>query len=364
MSQDKRTSLYDIHVNAGAKIVPFAGYEMPVHYSGIVKEHMAVRNSVGVFDISHMGEFEVMGEGAFEFLQLMTLNDVSKLELGQAQYSGFCYDDGGMIDDLLVYRLPDKYMLVVNASNIEKDFEWLNSHKPDDVELINISEDTALIAVQGKNSIRVIEKLTDTNLDEIKYYRFEAGSISGKNATISKTGYTGEKGFELYLNSADAPDVWSELMSAGEEFSILPVGLGARDTLRLEMCYCLYGNDIDKTTNPLEAGLGWITKLKKGKFIGSDSLLAAKEEGIKRKLVAFEMKKKAIPRHGYNIMKNDAVIGEVTSGTFSPALQIGIGLGYVTIGNHEIGTNLIIDIRGREQSAEIIKPPFYTPTEE
>ena len=364
MSQDKRTSLYDIHVNAGAKMAPFAGYEMPIQYSGIVEEHMAVRKSVGVFDVSHMGEFEVTGEGALEFLQHMTLNDVSKLELGQAQYSGLCYEDGGMVDDLLVYRLPDKYMLVVNASNIEKDIEWLNSHKPADVELINISEDIALIAVQGKNAIRVIEKLTDTNLDEIRYYRFESGSVSGKDAILSKTGYTGEEGFELYLKSADAPNVWNDLMSAGEEFRILPAGLGARDTLRLEMCYCLYGNDIDKTTNPLEAGLGWITKLKKGKFMGSDSLVAEKEEGIKRKLVAFQMEKKAIPRHGYNIMKNDTVIGEVTSGTFSPALQTGIGLGYVTVGNHEVGTNLIIDIRGREQSAQIIKPPFYTPSGE
>lgn len=361
MSQDKRTSLYDIHVNAGAKIVPFAGYEMPVQYSGIIDEHMAVRTSVGVFDVSHMGEFEVMGEGALEFLQLMTLNDVSKLEIGQAQYSGLCYEDGGMVDDLLVYRLPEKYMLVVNASNIEKDFDWLDSHKPSEVELLNRSEETALIAVQGKNAEKVIDKLTDTNLAEIKYYRFESGSVSGKEAIISKTGYTGEKGFELYLNSDDAPGVWNDLMSAGEEFGILPVGLGARDTLRLEMCYCLYGNDIDKTTNPLEAGLGWITKLKKGKFIGSDSLQALKEEGIKRRLVAFQMEKKAIPRHGYKILRDGNPIGEVTSGTFSPALQAGIGLGYVTTGNHEVGTNLIIDIRGRDQSAQIIKPPFYTP---
>ena len=361
MSEYKKTSLYDLHVNAGAKMAPFAGYEMPIQYSGIVEEHMSVRKSVGVFDVSHMGEFEVTGDGALEFLQLMTLNDVSKLELGQAQYSGLCYEDGGMLDDLLVYRLPGKYMIVVNASNIEKDFKWLDSHKPIDVELKNVSEETALIAVQGKNSKKVIEKLTDTNLDEIKYYRFESGSISGKNALISKTGYTGEKGFELYFNSADAPDVWSELMSAGEEFGILQAGLGARDTLRLEMCYCLYGNDIDNTTSPLEAGLGWITKLKKGKFIGSDALKAQKEEGIKRRLVAFQMEKKAIPRHGYEILKNENVIGEVTSGTFSPVLQTGIGLGYVTAENHEVGTNLTIDIRGRKQSAQIIKPPFYTP---
>jgi len=361
LSPYKKTSLYDIHVNAGAKMAPFGGYEMPIQYSGIVEEHMSVRKSVGVFDVSHMGEFEVTGEGALEFLQLMTLNDVSKLELGQAQYSGLCYEDGGMLDDLLVYRFPEKYMIVVNASNIEKDFEWLDSHKPIDVKLKNVSEETALIAVQGKNSKKVIEKLTNTNLNEIRYYRFETGSISGKNALISKTGYTGEKGFELYFDSADAPDVWSELMSAGEEFGILQAGLGARDTLRLEMCYCLYGNDIDNTTSPLEAGLGWITKLKKGKFIGSDALNAQKEEGLKRRLVAFQMEKKAIPRHGYEILKNENVIGEVTSGTFSPVLQTGIGLGYVTAENHEVGTNLTIDIRGRKQPAQIIKPPFYTP---
>ncbi len=363
MSDLKKTSLYDSHVKADGKMVPFAGYIMPVQYAGtgIIEEHRAVRERVGLFDISHMGEFKVSGEGALDYMQKMTLNDVSKLEVNQAQYSGICYEDAGMVDDLLVYKLENHYMLVVNASNIEKDFEWLESHKPNDVELIDESDETALIAVQGRKSEEVVSRLTSENLDEIRYYRFERGEISGNDAIISRTGYTGELGFELYLKSEDAPQVWHDLLSAGVEFDIKRVGLGARDTLRLEMCYTLYGNDIDQTTNPLEAGLGWITKLNKGDFIGSDVIKRIKEEGTSRRLVAFEMDRKAIPRHDYEILFEESAVGKVTSGTFSPTLQKGIGLGYVTVGNHEAGTEIKIDIRGRLESARIVKPPFYKP---
>ena len=363
MSELKKTPLYDSHLKAGGKMVPFAGYEMPVQYAGlgIVEEHRAVRERVGLFDVSHMGEFKVRGSGSLEYLQKMTLNDVSKLEVNQAQYSGICYEDGGMVDDLLVYKFENHYMLVVNASNIEKDFDWLNSHKPTNVELINESDETALLALQGKNSMNVLGKLTSLALEDLKYYRFGSGNISGREATLSRTGYTGELGFELYLKAEDAQEVWHELMSAGAEFGIKPAGLGARDTLRLEMCYPLYGNDIDQTTNPIEAGLGWITKLNKGDFMGSALIKQMKKDGPSKRLVAFEMQRKAIPRHDYEILLDDNVIGKVTSGTFSPTLQKGIGLGYVTAGNHAPETGIKIDIRGNKESAKIIKPPFYKP---
>ena len=363
MSEWKKTPLYDSHLKLGGKMVPFAGYEMPVQYAGlgIMEEHKAVRERVGLFDVSHMGEFKVSGSGSLEYLQKMTLNDVSKLEVNQAQYSGICYEDGGMVDDLLVYKFEDHYMLVVNASNIEKDFDWFESHKPDNVELVDESDGTALLALQGKKSADVLSKLTSTVLEDIKYYCFETGKVSGKEATLSRTGYTGELGFELYLKSEDAPEVWHDLMSAGAEFDIKPAGLGARDTLRLEMCYALYGNDIDKTTNPIEAGLGWITKLNKGEFIGSTLIRKIKENVPAKRLVAFEMERKAIPRHDYEISVDDEVIGRVTSGTFSPTLHKVIGLGYVTAGNHKPETEIKIDIRGRKESAKIVKPPFYKP---
>ena len=363
MSEWKKTPLYDSHLKLGGKMVPFAGYEMPVQYAGlgIMEEHKAVRERVGLFDVSHMGEFKISGSGSLEYLQKMTLNDVSKLEVNQAQYSGICYEDGGMVDDLLVYKFEDHYMLVVNASNIEKDFDWFESHKPDNVELVNESDGTALLALQGKKSADVLSKLTSTVLEDIKYYCFETGKVSGKEATLSRTGYTGELGFELYLKSEDAPEVWHDLMSAGAEFDIKPAGLGARDTLRLEMCYALYGNDIDQTTNPIEAGLGWITKLNKGDFIGSTLIRQIKKNGPSKRLVAFEMERKAIPRHDYEISVDDEVIGRVTSGTFSPTLHKGIGLGYVTAENHKPETEIKIDIRGRKESAKIVKPPFYKP---
>lgn len=361
VSEVKRTALYDEHLKAGAKIVSFAGYEMPIKYSGIVDEHQAVRESVGIFDISHMGEFEVRGDGALDYLQKMTLNDVSKLEVNQAQYSGICYEDGGMIDDLLVYRLEDHYMIVVNAANIKTDLDWFESHKPEGVELRNVSDETSLIAVQGKNSKELVKRLSSADLDNITYYTFVEDMVAEKAAIVSRTGYTGELGFELYLKSEDASAVWRALLSAGIEFGIKPVGLGARDTLRLEMCYCLYGNDIDSTTTPLEAGLGWITKLNKGDFIGSDILRQQKEEGLKKKLISFEMDKKAIPRHGYDLLFDGAAVGSVTSGTFSPTLQKGIGLGYVAAGTHKPGTEIRVDIRGRTESARIVKPPFYKP---
>ena len=291
----------------------------------------------------------------------MTLNDVSNLEVNQAQYSGICDEDGGMIDDLLVYRLEDHYMLVVNAANIETDLDWFESHKPEGVELKNVSDETALIAVQGKNSKELIKTLSSAELDKVTYSTCVEERVAERSAIVSRTGYTGELGFELYLKSGDAPVVWRALMSEGSEFGIKPTGLGARDTLRLEMCYCLYGNDIDRTTTPLEAGLGWITKLNKGDFIGSEILKRQKEEGIKKKLIAFKMEKKAIPRHGYDLLFDGSVVGSVTSGTFSPTLQKGIGLGYVETGRHKPGTEIKVDIRGRMESARIVKPPFYKP---
>ncbi len=356
----KRTPFYGIHTSLRAKLVEFGGYEMPVQYSGIIEEHLAVRNSVGVFDVSHMGEVEVGGNGALAFLQTMTVNDISKLAEGHAQYSAMCYEDGGIVDDLLVYHLGDRYMLVVNAANIEKDFQWLCSHVSGDVQLKDVSDNTALLAVQGPKSLATLQKLTSVDLSAIQYYHFVKGNLAGVQVIISRTGYTGELGFELFFD-ADAKtceEVWQAIMEAGEEFRIAPVGLGARDTLRLEMGYCLYGNDIDATTNPLEAGLGWITKLSKGDFIGKAALERVKQNGIKRRLVGFMLPDKALARHGYSITVNGSIVGQVTSGTFSPSLQRGIGMGYVSSHHAELGTNVCVDIRGREVEATVVKVPF------
>lgn len=355
----QRIPLHDHHVAIGGKIVPFAGFEMPVRYSSDKDEHMAVRNAVGVFDVSHMGEFKITGKGALNLIQKVTSNDASKLVDGQAQYSCFPNDKGGIVDDLIVYRLAeDDYMLVVNASNIEKDWNWINQFKTSDVKLENISADIALFAVQGPKAQATLQKLTAVDLSTIKFYHFAQGTLADSSMIISGTGYTGAGGFELYVKKEDAQKVWDRVFEAGAEFDIKPIGLGARDTLRLEMGYCLYGNDIDDTTSPLEAGLGWITKFTKD-FVNAEALKAQKEQGVSRKLVGFKMVDKGIPRHEYPIVDAaGARIGTVTSGTISPVLNIGVGMGYVATGHHELGSKIYIEVRGKQLLAEVCKPPF------
>ena len=359
MSDAKKTPFYDIHVKNHAKIVEFAGYLMPIQFKGIMEEHRKVRSSVGLFDITHMGEFEVWGRDRENFIQKMTTNDVSKLANYQVQYSCMCYDHGGIVDDLLVYRLPDHFFLVVNGACVEKDFKWLSDHLSGDVELKNISDETCLLAIQGPKAENVLRKLTRYNLSDLKYYWSALGKINGVEMLFSRTGYTGEDGFELYFSPPHAEKMWNATVEAGREFDIEPIGLGARDSLRLEMKYMLYGNDIDHTTNPLEAGLGWIVKLDKGDFKGYEPILKLKQQGIKRKLVAFEMEDKVFPRQHYEIHRDKKKIGEVTSGTFSPSLNKGISLGYVPIERSEIGTPLDIIIRGKPQKGIVVKPPFY-----
>lgn len=358
----KRTAFYDIHKALGAKIVEFAGFEMPVHYpTGIVEEHKRVRTSVGVFDVSHMGEVEVIGPDALAFVQKVTVNDASKLTPGRVQYSAMCYENGGIVDDLLVYCLGnDRYMLVINAANIDKDVAWLKQNLTGNVRLENRSDQVSLLAVQGPNSRAALQKLTSVNLASIEYYHFVEGSLAGVEMIISRTGYTGELGFELYFpsNAETGKRVWNAIMEAGKEFNITPVGLGARDTLRLEMGFCLYGNDIDQTTHTLEAGLAWITKFDKGDFNGKPALLKAKTEGLKRKLVGFTLSEKAFPRHGYAIHANGTKVGDVTSGTFSPILDKGIGMGYVSVEYAKPGTEVAVLIRGREVAATVATLPF------
>lgn len=359
----KLTAFNSIHKALGAKMVEFAGFEMPIQYpKGIIHEHKLVRNAVGVFDVTHMGEFEVRGNDALAFLQKVTINDVSKLFQGKVQYSAFCYHDGGIVDDLLVYCMGDYYMLVVNASNIEKDFVWLLDNIAGfDVQLTNISDEINLLAVQGPESLKTVQKLTETDLSSVEYYTFIPGKIGGVEMIISRTGYTGELGFELYFRSdiAGAEAVWNELFKAGEEFGIEAVGLGCRDTLRLEKGYCLYGNDIDATTNPIEAGLGWITKLNKGEFNAKAVIEKVKQDGPTRKLVGLLTESdKFIPRHGYKIFAGDKEIGIVTSGNLSPVLNKPIAMGYVAKEYIEIGTNIEIEARGKRFSAIVAKFPF------
>ena len=360
----KRTPFFSIHQQLGAKIVEFGGFEMPIQYAGIHEEHNAVRNSVGVFDVSHMGEFEVRGADALSLVQRVTTNDASKLIDGKVQYSSMCFPDGGIVDDLLVYRRGDRFMLVVNASNITKDFEWISSGiNSSNAQLIDKSDDTSLLAVQGPNSLKTLQKLTSTDLAILEYYTFVETTLAGVRMLVSRTGYTGELGFELYFSASasTADSVWNALMEAGKEFAIRPIGLAARDTLRLEMGFCLYGNDIDQTTNPLEAGLGWITKLDKGAFNGRDALVKVKQEGLKRKLVGFVVEEeRAFPRHGYEIRLNGNAIGEVTSGTVSPTLEKGIGLGYLPLPASQPGSPVNIVIRNKETKAHVVKIPFIT----
>ena len=356
----KKTPFYSLHTALGGKMVEFAGFAMPVQYSSIIEEHRHVRSAVGVFDVSHMGEIEVRGQGALAFIQKMTVNDVSKLQPGRVQYSAMCYPDGGIVDDLLVYNMGNYYMLVVNASNKDKDFEWLKQHIGDGVTLKDVSDETALLAVQGPQSKAILQKLTTADLGTLQYYHSMRGVLAGIDMTISRTGYTGEVGFELYCSADTAvcEKVWNAVFDSGKEARIAPIGLGARDTLRLEMGFCLYGHDIDQATHPLEAGLGWITKLEKGDFIGRDAILKAKKDGLKRHLVGFTIKEKAVPRQGYEIQCNGKPVGNVTSGTFSPTLDHGIGMGYVQDGFHAVGSVLQIMIRSTPVHAVIVKLPF------
>ena len=356
----KKTRLYPVHEKLGAKIVEFAGYLMPIHYSSILAEHKAVRESVGVFDVSHMGEIFVTGEKSVDFVQHITVNDVSKLYPGRVQYSAMCYNDAGIVDDLLVYKFADnKFLLVVNASNIEKDFNWMNENNKFGVTLENKSDEYSLIAVQGPDSNKTLQKLCDKEIN-LEYYHFFETKVAGVDMILSRTGYTGELGYELYFKGDEktAEHVWNKIFEAGKEFNIQPVGLAARDSLRLEMGFMLYGNDIDKTTNPLEAGLGWITKLNKGNFIGRDVLLKVKSEGLSRKLVAMLGNDKSFPRHGYEIKADNKKIGEVTSGTVSPVLEKPIAMGYVDVSQAAEGNEVNIVVRGRETKVKIVKLPF------
>lgn len=356
----KQIPLNDLHVKLGGKMVPFAGYNMPVRYSSDIEEHMTVRNGVGVFDVSHMGEFSVKGSQALDLIQRVTSNDASKLIDGQAQYSCLPNQTGGIVDDLIVYKIKDNdYLIVVNASNIEKDWNWISKFNTKGSEIKNISDDLCLFAVQGPKAVEVLQKLTKTDLSKIKYYHFAIGEFAGvPNVILSNTGYTGAGGFEVYVNKQYAERSWQAIFDAGKDFNIKPIGLGARDTLRLEMGFCLYGNDIDDTTSPLEAGLGWITKFTKT-FTNSDELKKQKEEGVKRKLVGFKMIDRGIPRHDYQIKDAQGnVIGKVTSGTMSPLLSIGIGLGYVTSQYATPGSEIFIDVRGKNLKAQVSKLPL------
>lgn len=358
----KQIPLNDLHVKLGAKMVPFAGFNMPVRYASDIEEHMTVRNGVGVFDVSHMGEFTVKGPKALDLIQRVTSNDASKLADGQAQYSCLPNDKGGVVDDLIVYKIKDEdYLLVVNAGNIDKDWNWISQRNTQGADLKNISDDICLFAVQGPKAVSTLQKLTSTDLSAIKYYHFALGEFAGvADVIMSNTGYTGAGGFEIYVHRNHAEKVWHAIFEAGKEFDIKPIGLGARDTLRLEMGFCLYGNDIDDTTSPLEAGLGWITKFTKD-FTNSSNIKKQKEEGVRKKLVGFKMIDKGIPRHDYLI--KDATgntIGKVTSGTMSPMLGIGIGLGYVTTELSSPGSEIFIDVRGRALKAEVTKLPFIS----
>ena len=354
----KKTPLYEKHVSLDAKLVDFAGYKMPIQYLGISKEHNAVRQSAGIFDVSHMGEIIISGPGAESYLNFIMTNDVSSLEAWQVQYSAMCFEDGGVVDDLLIYRYPEYFMLVVNCSNLEKNVDWLMAHKRDDVNIIDLSEKIGLIALQGPKSRQIIDPLVDININKMNYYRFAVAAIDGLPCTLARTGYTGELGFEIYADNENIVRIWDKLINKASA-PIMPVGLGCRDTLRLEMKYPLYGNDIDDRTNPIEAGLGWIAKLdKKDDFIGKEALLSL-NGACDRSLVCIQMIDRGIPRKGYKLLKNNAIVGQVTSGTQSPSLKIGIGLAYVTNDFAQSGTNLSLLVRDKELKCKIVDSPFY-----
>jgi len=359
----RETALNDIHIALGAKMVPFAGYNMPVQYEGVKAEHITVREGVGVFDVSHMGEFLISGPNALDLIQKVSSNDASTLIIGRAQYSCMPNGKGGIVDDLIIYKIKDEeYLLVVNASNIQKDWDWISSHNSFEATMRDLSEDYSLLAIQGPKAVEAMQSLTSIDLSEIKYYHFEVADFAGiEYAIISATGYTGSGGFEIYCKNDEVQQIWAKVLEAGAEFGIKPVGLAARDTLRLEMGFCLYGNDIDDTTSPLEAGLGWITKLKKdADFIDKDFLIQQKEAGVTRKLVAFEMIDRGIPRHDYEIVDKDGgVIGRVTSGTMGPSVEKAIGLGYVKKELALVDGEIFIAVRNKQLKAKIVKLPFF-----
>lgn len=356
----KTIPLHDIHVSLGAKIVPFAGFEMPVRYTSDLEEHHLVRNAVGVFDVSHMGEFIVKGPGALNLIQRVSANDAAVLTDGKIQYSYLPNEQGGAVDDLLVYKIKEEeYLLVVNASNIEKDWAWISEHNTEGVAMQNLSDQICLFAVQGPKALETLQKLTEVDLTTIGYYTFKIGTLAGiEDVIISATGYTGEAGFEIYVPNEMAASMWNAIFEAGKAYGIKPVGLGARDTLRLEMGYCLYGNDLDDTSSPLEAGLGWVTKFTKD-FVNAEALQSEKSNGLKRKLVGFELAERGIPRSHYEITNSSGEkIGEVTSGTQSPTLQKGIGLGYVPLEFSKPGAEIFIKVRDKLLKANVVKLPF------
>jgi len=357
----KNTALTETHKALGAKIVPFAGYNMPVQYEGVNAEHQTVRNAVGVFDVSHMGEFLIEGEQALNLIQKVSSNDASKLTIGKAQYSCMPNEDGGIVDDLIIYKIKeDAFLLVVNASNIEKDWNWIQSKNEAGATMRDLSEDYALLAIQGPKAIQAMQSITSYDLSAINFYNFVVADFAGiEHVIISATGYTGSGGFEIYCKNSEVKQIWDKVLEAGADFGIKPIGLAARDTLRLEMGYCLYGNDIDDTTSPIEAGLGWITKFTKD-FTNSEALKAEKERGTERKLIAFKLDERGIPRHGYDIVDNNGkTIGVVTSGTMSPSLGKGIGMGYVSIIFAGVNNKINIQIRKKAIPATIVKLPFY-----
>ena len=357
----KNTALTHIHEGLGAKMLPFAGYNMPILYEGVNAEHETVRTGVGVFDVSHMGEFLLTGPNALALIQKVTSNDASTLTVGRAQYSCLPNNDGGIVDDLIIYKMKEEeYLLVVNASNIDKDWNWISSHNDVGAEMKNLSDDYSLLAIQGPKAVEAMQSLTTVDLSAIPYYHFEVGTFAGiENVIISATGYTGSGGFEIYCKNDEVEHIWNKVFEAGAAFGIKPIGLAARDTLRLEMGFCLYGNDIDDTTSPLEAGLGWITKFTKD-FTNSENLKKQKEAGVTKKLIGFEMQERAVPRQGYEIVDASGnVIGIVTSGTMSPSMNVGIGLGYVTVANSTVDSAIFIRIRKNDVPAKVVKLPFY-----
>ena len=358
----KNIALHQVHEKLGAKMVPFAGYNMPVQYEGVTAEHLTVRESVGVFDVSHMGEFLVSGENALALIQKVTSNDASKLAIGDAQYSCFPNTENGIVDDLICYRIKEnQYLLVVNASNIEKDWNWISKYNEEfGADLKDLSDDYSLLAIQGPKAVEAMQSLSSLDLADIPFYKFKVGDFAGiEHVIISATGYTGSGGFEIYCKNSEVEQIWNRVFLAGAEFGIKPIGLAARDTLRLEMGYCLYGNDIDDTTSPMEAGLGWITKFNKD-FVNADALARQKEEKPSRKLVAFELNARGIPRQGYDIVDEEGnTIGNVTSGTMSPSLSKGIGLGYVPSASAKMGSQILIQIRKKAIPATVVKLPFY-----